>query len=91
VNGDCPICGGGIPNDLLRGEYPGALSRVDNLTEICSDCGVSEALAAYQPKFATWNLQQCRKCDRVFDLNVRAEADLFFQGHGCPRNSEEER
>lgn len=40
----CPRCGGGIPNDLDRGRYPGALSRLDNKTEICSDCGVQEAL-----------------------------------------------
>lgn len=40
----CPVCGGGIPNDFQRGQYPGALSRRDNKTEICSDCGVQEAL-----------------------------------------------
>lgn len=40
----CPRCHGGIPNDLRVGEYPGALSRYDNETEICSDCGVLEAM-----------------------------------------------
>lgn len=40
----CPRCFGGIPNDLQRGQYPGALSRTDNETEICSDCGTSEGL-----------------------------------------------
>jgi hypothetical protein len=35
---------GGIPNDLCRGQYIGALSRTDNQTEICSDCGTSEGL-----------------------------------------------
>jgi hypothetical protein len=34
----CPRCLGGIPNDLCRGQYIGALSRTDNQTEICSDC-----------------------------------------------------
>lgn len=34
----CPRCG----NDI--GEFPGALSRVDNKTEICSDCGSREAI-----------------------------------------------
>jgi hypothetical protein len=29
---------------LDRGRYPGALSRTDNKTQICSDCGVAEAL-----------------------------------------------
>jgi len=40
----CPRCGGGIPNDECRGLYPGALSRKDNETEICSNCGAAEAL-----------------------------------------------
>jgi hypothetical protein len=40
----CPRCGGGIPNDVSLGEYPGALSRWDNNTEICSECGVMEAM-----------------------------------------------
>lgn len=41
---ECPRCGGFIPNDFEPGAYPGAMSRVDNITEICSECGVSEAL-----------------------------------------------
>lgn len=40
----CPRCFGGIPNDLCRGQYPGALSRTDNQTYICSECGEQEAL-----------------------------------------------
>ncbi len=28
-----------------RGEYPGALSRTDNVTEICSNCGTMEAIS----------------------------------------------
>lgn len=40
----CPRCGGGVPNDLDRGKYPGALSRLDNETEICSGCGQNEAM-----------------------------------------------
>ena len=43
--GFCPICGGPIPNAEHRGKYPGALSRYDNETEICSLCGSAEALA----------------------------------------------
>ena len=39
----CPRCGGGIPNDHAEGAYPGALSRLDNTTEICSACGSDEA------------------------------------------------
>lgn len=40
----CPRCLGGIPNDLQKGEYVGAISRTDNKTEICSGCGTDEAL-----------------------------------------------
>jgi hypothetical protein len=40
----CPRCLGAIPNAAHPGAYPGALSRTDNKTEICSDCGVKEAL-----------------------------------------------
>lgn len=41
---ECPRCGGYIPNDVTPGAYPGALSRVDNKTEICSQCGNAEAI-----------------------------------------------
>lgn len=40
----CPRCLGGIPNDEYRGAYPGALSRTDNRTYICSSCGEHEAI-----------------------------------------------
>lgn len=43
-SGPCPRCGGGVPSDRDRGEYPGALSRVDNKTYICSQCGTDEAM-----------------------------------------------
>ena len=38
----CPRCLGFLPIG-----YPGALSRVDNETEICSDCGTDEAIGQY--------------------------------------------
>jgi ribosomal protein S27AE len=41
---ECPRCGHMIPNDEVPGQYPGALSRYDNETEICSKCGTREAL-----------------------------------------------
>jgi hypothetical protein len=41
----CPRCLGSIPNEAYKGQYPGALSRTDNSTEICSDCGSEEALS----------------------------------------------
>jgi ribosomal protein S27AE len=43
----CPRCGGDVPNTACKGQYPGALSRTDNKTEICSDCGNCEALEDY--------------------------------------------
>lgn len=43
----CPSCGGFIPNNQHPGAYPGALSRKDNKTEICSSCGIDEALADF--------------------------------------------
>lgn len=42
----CPRCLGGIPTNTERGAYPGALSRTDNSTEICSLCGLVEAFDA---------------------------------------------
>lgn len=44
---DCPRCFHGIPNDEHRGQYAGALSRLDNETMICSDCGNAEAMREY--------------------------------------------
>lgn len=43
----CPLCDGYIPNNATPGAYPGALSRRDNTTEICSECGTLEALEDY--------------------------------------------
>jgi len=40
----CPRCKGGIPSNEHRGEYPGALSRFDNKTYVCSSCGMNEAM-----------------------------------------------
>ena len=39
----CPRCLGAIPNNDQKGQYPGAISRTDNYTEICSRCGNMEA------------------------------------------------
>jgi hypothetical protein len=43
----CPRCNGLIPNNQNPGAYPGALSRADNKTEICSACGEDEALGQF--------------------------------------------
>lgn len=48
MNPTCPRCLGYIPNNYQPGAYPGALSRYDNKTEICSACGTDEAMFQYQ-------------------------------------------
>lgn len=48
----CPRCGHQIPNDQTPGAYPGALSRVDNETEICSACGLHEAMQQFRAQSA---------------------------------------
>lgn len=48
MNHICPRCGGAIPNNITPGAYPGAMSRYDNQTEICSECGIEEAMNAFQ-------------------------------------------
>jgi hypothetical protein len=45
----CPRCRGFIPSNSRPGQYPGALSRADNATEICSDCGAEEAIVLTAP------------------------------------------
>lgn len=52
----CPKCYGHIPNEQTPGAYPGAISRRDNKTEICSDCGTREALEDLQ------GLETCPDC-----------------------------
>jgi len=54
-NGKCPRCGG--PADEARTGFgfprPGALSRWDNSTTICTSCGQDEALAQFAAGYAT--------------------------------------
>ena len=47
----CPRCEGFIPNNEMPGAYPGAISRLDNKTEICSECGTDEAMENYMDGF----------------------------------------
>lgn len=49
----CPRCGSYIPTDEHAGEYPGALSRWDNRTEICSECGVREGMIEAEGELIT--------------------------------------
>ena len=40
----CPRCLHYIPNDQTPGAYVGAGSRIDRRIEICSPCGLDEAI-----------------------------------------------
>lgn len=43
----CPRCGHQIPNDQFPGQFPGATSRTDNATEVCSACGTHEGVQVF--------------------------------------------
>jgi hypothetical protein len=65
----CPRCDGYIPNNVTPGEYIGALSRTDNKTEICSDCGTEEAMEQFVHRDALipkdmWPIQSVRRNKR---------------------------
>lgn len=53
----CPRCAHLIPRDEFPGEYPGAISRVDNLTDICSLCGTDEAIGWGPVPRSEWPLE----------------------------------
>ena len=60
----CLRCGGAIPSFERIGQYPGALSRTDNKTEICSDCGSNEAFECMRGLLSTqdrWAIQDVVK------------------------------
>ena len=67
LKGLCPICRGPIPNEEHQGQYPGALSRYDNETEICSLCGSAEALAPMMDDLAGITMQVGHQ-DRNWEL-----------------------
>lgn len=50
----CPRCHGFIPNNDTPGAYPGAISRLDNTTEVCSSCGTEEAIEDWQGRLVDW-------------------------------------
>jgi len=63
----CPICEGPIPNAEHEGKYPGAMSRWDNVSEICSMCGSAEAMSPLLNPDARMLMQASREFDD-FDL-----------------------
>jgi hypothetical protein len=45
----CPRCKDSwIPDNLQPGAFPGAISRADDVTEICSRCGEEEAMQHFE-------------------------------------------
>jgi len=59
----CPICEGPIPNAEHEGKYPGAMSRWDNVSEICSMCGSAEAMSPLLNPDARMLMQASREFD----------------------------
>lgn len=65
----CPRCQSDwIPNNAQPGAYPGAISRADNKTEICSACGEDEAMKDF---FAGG-------CETVEQWPARREYEISF-------------
>ena len=87
---DCPLCFRGIPNDERRGEYIGALSRYDNETYVCSQCGSLEGMfemGLNQNRHTEANKTKYRWQDwrkSVLDEQYRIEIDLGTLGKEKP-------
>ena len=75
--GECPRCGDPLPQ-----RYPGALSRADNKTEICSPCGTDEAFGGLTP-VSEWPVT------RLFGESKYRMNDAYYQAKG--QNPEAER
>lgn len=82
----CPRCEGYIPNNETPGLYPGAVSRLDNKTEICSACGQEEALqdwSAYESRTEIKRLRnalaELRDGDR-FGIEAKYFAEHVLNG-----------
>ena len=54
----CPRCSGWIPTNEHPGAYPGALSRLDDETEICSACGTDEAMLVWIGELTDWRIDR---------------------------------
>lgn len=67
----CPRCLGGVPTPSERGKYPGAISRTDNVTEICSECGVQEALETFTSTLKPQTKWLCKLPEDVLKLLIR--------------------
>lgn len=76
----CPRCLGFIPSNAFAGEYPGAISRIDNKTEICSDCGTEEAITALI-KIHEWPI--VRYQHPATEMAVQRFETRFLMEHVC--------
>jgi hypothetical protein len=77
TNTICPRCDGSIPNNETPGAYPGAISRKDNKTEICSACGTREALEGFL------GIETCNTCwSEITEKNTRTFEEYEHHG-GC--------
>lgn len=73
----CPRCDGCIPCNARPGAYPGALSRADNATYICSDCGAEEATTLLAP-VEQWPVYYHYNGERIRNAVARAFERRFF-------------
>ena len=62
----CPRCLGMLPVG-----YPGAISRLDNKTEICSACGTDEAFIQFmgEPLPTEWPVMENATIERLAKLD----------------------
>lgn len=76
----CPRCEGYIPCNENPGKYPGAISRTDDVTEICSDCGTEEAMLALFPIYS-WPITAVdHPCSVPALYRFTERLDLMMQG-----------
>lgn len=80
VNQMCPRC------EQIKSGYP-AISRVDNTTEICSECGQAEAMEALrkaQERYTEPLMRYCVHCGQYHD------AEALESGWKCPMERDPE-
>ena len=69
----CPRCNGYIPSNENPGAHIGAVSRLDNKTEVCSQCGTEESVQQFRNGFVTdWRL---RPEDDLGDVDAITQAN----------------
>ena len=74
---DCPKCGNHIPSNENPGAYPGAIPRRDNKTEICSSCGVNEAVEDFL------GMETCPDCWAVITDKNPKTGEEYSQHGSC--------